>query len=168
MPILAIPTPKVADYTLEPLQHADALAAFVGQNGFNHHALKDLKYLGFDASKATLVAELVVKPEHTNSWHTLHGGVAATLVDVVTSIAVSEAGHPTSGMSAELSVSYVNPAQVGQTVHIFAEVERVGANLAFTRAQLVVASTGALVASGRHTKFVGGAFASKQRPAPKL
>ncbi|ORZ29335.1 HotDog domain-containing protein [Catenaria anguillulae PL171] len=165
----------LAKLDLKPLTHGEALAAIVGQSGFNLLVdMPSITYVGFDAAHNTLVAQLVVGDKHLNTWGTLHGGMIATLVDVITSIAICEAGHPTTGMSVELSASYVKAAPNGSTIVVVAEVERIGGNLAFSRCQLFtsVNDGGFLVASGRHTKFIGGQFVDRKRgelrPAAKL
>ncbi|ORZ39154.1 hypothetical protein BCR44DRAFT_1427318 [Catenaria anguillulae PL171] len=90
----------------------------------------------------------------------------ATLVDGVTSMAICEVGHPTGGMSVELGVTHLKAVPSGSTVVVVAEVERIGGNLAFARCQLFpsvsVEQGGCLVASGKHTKFVGGKLADRK------
>lgn len=64
------------------------------------------------------------------------------------------------GVSVDINISYLSGARLGQEVEIEGKVERVGANLAFTEVRIWKVDAcgegtrGALVASGRHTKFV--------------
>lgn len=48
---------------------------------------------------------MVVEPEHTNIYGTLHGGLTATLIDVCTSIAMSTHPKQGNGVSVDLNIS---------------------------------------------------------------
>ncbi|KAI9225162.1 HotDog domain-containing protein [Blastocladiella britannica] len=141
--------PNVSDYRLEPVSD-EQLGLFVSDNskGFSKLAM----------GKLTLLAEMEIQEGHLNGWNTLHGGMVASIIDLATSIAYVAAGHRHSGMSSDLSVSYIKAAPQGTTVLIVAEVDKLGQNLLFSRAALYVKETGDLIATGRHTKFAGGAL----------
>ncbi|KAI9225161.1 HotDog domain-containing protein [Blastocladiella britannica] len=151
--------PSLSDFDLVPLQNASTALDLSHIVGFNKLTMEGIRYIGFDKKALTLIAEFDVEEMHLNGWKTLHGGMIAAIVDLVTAAALIAAGHPHSGMSADLSVSYVKAAPLGSTVVIVAEADKVGQNLLFARAALYMKSTGDLVATGRHTKFVGGSFA---------
>lgn len=57
------------------------------------------------ASQGKVVCEMQVKEEHTNRGGTLHGGLTATLVDVVSTLAImnSERGAP--GVSVDMNIT---------------------------------------------------------------
>ena len=57
------------------------------------------------AGDGKMIAELVIQPEHTNVFGTLHGGCTATLVDVCTSIAMATHPKPGNGVSVNLNIS---------------------------------------------------------------
>lgn len=67
------------------------------------------------ADNGQCTAEMVVGLEHTNGYGTLHGGFTATVVDVISSMAVLTHPRvidcidsaPRSGVSVDLHVSYV-------------------------------------------------------------
>lgn len=94
---------------------------------------------------------------HLNGNRTLHGGAIATLIDVLTSIAIRKLhreGH--SGVTASLTVECVNAAQEGEEVLIVATIHKIGKNLAFTSARLTrLADPSFVIATGAHTKFLG-------------
>lgn len=99
--------------------------------------------------------EMKVEEEHVNRSGTLHGGLTSTLVDTISTIAImaNERGEP--GVSTELSVSYLRAPKLGETVRIDAECLKVGRTLAFAKVDIRRLSDDALVAVGKHTKFVG-------------
>ncbi|KAG7250022.1 hypothetical protein CRUP_037006 [Coryphaenoides rupestris] len=112
---------------------------------------------GFDRvmSKGKVVCELRVEEEHTNRGGTLHGGLTATLVDIVSTTAImcSERGAP--GVSVDMNITYMNPAKIGEDVLITAQVLKEGKSLAFASVDLFNKSTGKVIAQGRHTKHLG-------------
>lgn len=52
-----------------------------------------------------VVCQMRVEEEHTNRWGTLHGGLTATLVDVISTLAImnSERGAP--GVSVDMNIT---------------------------------------------------------------
>ncbi|KNE66392.1 hypothetical protein AMAG_19573 [Allomyces macrogynus ATCC 38327] len=107
-----------------------------------------------------LIVEMEVEERHANAFQIVHGGVLASLIDVVSSFVVFESGHPTSGVSADLSTSYLKSVGIGAVLEVRSYCERDGKNLAFTRTDIFDKNTGDLLASGRHTKFCGGDYAN--------
>lgn len=57
------------------------------------------------ASPGKVVCEMRVEEEHTNRGGTLHGGLTATLVDVISTLAImySERGSP--GVSVDMNIT---------------------------------------------------------------
>uniref|UniRef100_A0A914V2M9 Acyl-coenzyme A thioesterase 13 n=1 Tax=Plectus sambesii TaxID=2011161 RepID=A0A914V2M9_9BILA len=109
------------------------------------------------------VVEFEVAEEHENPHGTLHGGLTATLVDIVTTSALlaTERGHP--GVSTDLGVSYLAAAKTGETVVVDAKVLKMGKTLAFTTADLYRKSDNTMIATGRHTKaFPAGMAGGKK------
>ncbi|XP_008329893.1 acyl-coenzyme A thioesterase 13 isoform X1 [Cynoglossus semilaevis] len=107
------------------------------------------------ATPGKVVCELRVEEEHTNRMGTLHGGMTATLVDVISTMAVmySERGAP--GVSVDMNITYINAAKLGEDVIITAQVLKQGRTLAFATVDLTNKATGKLIAQGRHTKHLG-------------
>lgn len=102
-----------------------------------------------------VVCELQVAEEHTNRAGTLHGGMTATLVDVISTVAImnSERGAP--GVSVDMNITYMNAAKIGEAVLITAQVLKQGKTLAFATVDLTSKATGKIIAQGRHTKHLG-------------
>jgi acyl-coenzyme A thioesterase 13 len=125
-----------------------------------------------EAGRITCV--LPVTPSVENRYSTLHGGCIATLVDVLSTAALVTVSD-SSGISLDLNVSYMTAAKDGDSVAIDARVLKVGKSTALLEAELRSVQTGALVAKGRHTKFLLGlggtsasAFLDSQRVTSKL
>ncbi|XP_005797423.2 acyl-coenzyme A thioesterase 13 [Xiphophorus maculatus] len=107
------------------------------------------------ASPGKVVCEMRVEEEHTNRGGTLHGGLTATLVDVISTMAImhSERGAP--GVSVDMNITYMNAANIGEDVLITAQVLKQGKTLAFATVDLSSKTSGKLIAQGRHTKHLG-------------
>ncbi|XP_029918985.1 acyl-coenzyme A thioesterase 13 [Myripristis murdjan] len=107
------------------------------------------------ASPGKVVCQMKVEEEHTNRGGTLHGGLTATLVDVISTAAImySERGAP--GVSVDMNITYMNAAKIGEDVLITAQVLKQGRTLAFATVDLTNKATGKLLAQGRHTKHLG-------------
>ncbi|XP_039676352.1 acyl-coenzyme A thioesterase 13 isoform X1 [Perca fluviatilis] len=108
------------------------------------------------ARPGKVVCEMRVDEEHTNRGGTLHGGLTATLVDVISTMAImyTERGAP--GVSVDMNITYMNAAKMGEDVLITAQVLKQGRTLAFATVDLTNKATGKLIAQGRHTKHLGG------------
>ncbi|XP_061520270.1 acyl-coenzyme A thioesterase 13 [Phycodurus eques] len=108
------------------------------------------------AAPGKVVCEMRVDEEHTNGFGTLHGGLTATLVDVISTMAImySERGAP--GVSVDMNITYMNAAKLGEDVVITAQVLKEGRTLAFCTVDLSSKATGKMIAQGRHTKHLGG------------
>ncbi|TRY84395.1 hypothetical protein DNTS_025478 [Danionella cerebrum] len=107
------------------------------------------------ASPGKVVCELKVEEQHTNRGGTLHGGMTATLVDMISTMAImySERGAP--GVSVDMNITYMNAAKIGEDVLITAKVLKQGRTLAFATVDLTNKANGKLIAQGRHTKHLG-------------
>ncbi|XP_026819555.1 acyl-coenzyme A thioesterase 13-like [Rhopalosiphum maidis] len=115
------------------------------------------------AENGKCIAEMVVEKQHTNSYGTLHGGFTATVVDVLSSIAVLTHPRvvedidsaPNSGVSVDIHISYLNSAKIGDRVVINSETVKLGRTLAFLKVTLLRKDDNVILAQGSHTKFVG-------------
>ncbi|XP_069701570.1 acyl-coenzyme A thioesterase 13-like isoform X2 [Periplaneta americana] len=101
-----------------------------------------------------LRAELVVAPEHQNRMGTMHGGMTATLVDTLSTVALvtHQAGVP--GVTVDLHVSYLKAAREGETIVIDCNTLKAGKTLAFLDVEIKKKQTGELIAKGSHTKYI--------------
>ncbi|KAG8571502.1 hypothetical protein GDO81_011672 [Engystomops pustulosus] len=107
------------------------------------------------ASPGKIVCELKVDEEHTNRGGTMHGGLTATLVDMVSTVALMHTERGAPGVSVDMNITYMNAAKIGESVLITAQVLKQGRTLGFATVDLVNKETGKLIAQGRHTKHLG-------------
>jgi acyl-coenzyme A thioesterase 13 len=91
-----------------------------------------------------------------NAAKTLHGGVAATLVDIVGTLAIITADeHNRFGVSTDLNVSWFAPVALGDRALVEATVLKTGRSLAFVGVDIRRESDGVLCVQGRMTKALG-------------
>uniref|UniRef100_A0A183CLD4 4HBT domain-containing protein n=1 Tax=Globodera pallida TaxID=36090 RepID=A0A183CLD4_GLOPA len=86
------------------------------------------------ADEGRLQVELDLQEEHANLHGTMHGGLTATL-----------------GISVDLSVSFLEPAKMGDTILVDGFVNRLGSTICFTGADIYRKSDGAKIATALHT-----------------
>lgn len=92
-----------------------------------------------------------------NRASTLHGGMIATLVDSVGSLAVASHGLHRTGVSTDINATFAKAGgTAGESVRVVGEVASIGKTLAFTRVELRHSATNAVLAYGSHTKYVRG------------
>nr|XP_018902686.1 PREDICTED: acyl-coenzyme A thioesterase 13-like isoform X1 [Bemisia tabaci] len=104
-----------------------------------------------------IVAEMKVEAEHLNVYNTLHGGLIATIVDVIPSL--GHFTHPNgarggSSATTNLDISYLNSAKVGDEIVITANTVKAGKTLAFLEAKITEKTSGKVIATATHIKFV--------------
>ena len=102
-----------------------------------------VKVLEMEAGRSLL--ELDPKPEHYNSWQSVHGGVIATLLDVC--MAVSGRSYDPanlSGITVDMSIQYISPGKGKQLAR--GRVVARSATIWRCEGEVVNASDGALVA----------------------
>eukprot|EP01137_Pigoraptor_chileana_P020864 Opistho-2@83781 len=107
-----------------------------------------------EAAEGRCVCEFVVGEDHVNRGGTLHGGLTATLVDIVSTIAIATTGSGAPGVSTGMNITYISAANEGDKIEVDAKVLRAGRTLAFATVDLRKVD-GKIVAQGTHTKFVG-------------
>ncbi|KAF9220282.1 thioesterase thiol ester dehydrase-isomerase [Gyrodon lividus] len=99
--------------------------------------------------------KLNIEQYNLNRVGTVHGGLIMSLTDTLGSLAVASKGHYMTGVSTDVSTSFVRPAgRVGDVLSATATVTALGKSLAYTRVDFTTAN-GELVAYGTHTKYVG-------------
>ncbi|XP_067936301.1 acyl-coenzyme A thioesterase 13-like [Watersipora subatra] len=106
------------------------------------------------AGNGSCVCKMKVGEEHTNLGGTLHGGMTATLVDTVSTVALLTSEPYKPGVSVELSVSYLRAVPLGENITIDAKTVKTGKTLSFLAVDLLD-SKDRIIAQGKHTKFVG-------------
>ncbi|XP_060525279.1 putative esterase F42H10.6 [Cylas formicarius] len=101
------------------------------------------------------LADFIVEEEHTNPLGTLHGGFSATLVDSVSSFALSthdKVGCP--HVSVDIHLTYYSSANVGDHVEIEANTIKAGRSMAFLEVLIKNKNTGVLLLRGLHSKYL--------------
>ncbi|KAL1953750.1 hypothetical protein VTO42DRAFT_2314 [Malbranchea cinnamomea] len=99
----------------------------------------------------TVTYRATVAPELCNKLGTLHGGCAATLVDVLTSTILLALGQPGS-VSRSLGLKYVRAAPMGVDILITSELVHVGRKLALLKCEIRRADTRDVCVVGEHDK----------------
>lgn len=128
-----------------------ALRLMVGDGSFNRH-LQRMEIL--TSGDGHLTAELLVKEEDVNRRGTLHGGLATTIVDIMSSLAflssrpVDETAFP--GVSVDLNVSFLSPVSLGETILVTATTLRQGKSLAFLSVDILNKDKNQMAAIGKH------------------
>ncbi|XP_010179320.1 PREDICTED: acyl-coenzyme A thioesterase 13, partial [Mesitornis unicolor] len=136
--------------TLESLRAA--MKYMLESQGFDR-VLHKMKLIS--ATPGKVVCEMKVEEEHTNRGGTLHGGLTATLVDVVSTAALLYTERALPGVSVDMNITYTSAAKIGEEVLITAQILKQGRNIAFASVDLTNKATGKLIAQGRHTKYLG-------------
>ncbi|WFD38479.1 uncharacterized protein MJAP1_001432 [Malassezia japonica] len=115
------------------------------------------------ARPGRIETEFTIGKENLNRAGTLHGGLIATLVDSVGSLAVASKGWYNTGISTDINATFVRPGgRLDDSVLVTGEVVGMGKTLAYTRIEFRDPKTSAIVAYGSHTKFVRMAFGSPE------
>ncbi|NWX04515.1 ACO13 thioesterase, partial [Caloenas nicobarica] len=138
------------ELTMEALRQA--MKYMVESQGFDR-VLRKVKLLS--ATPGKIVCEMKVEEEHTNRFGTLHGGLTATLVDVVSTTALIYTERAAPGVSVDMNITYTSAAKIGEEILITAQILKQGRNLAFASVDLTNKASGKLIAQGRHTKYIG-------------
>eukprot|EP01080_Neovahlkampfia_damariscottae_P008762 gene8762-710_t len=122
---------------------------------FSSVCSKQIEYLPSEKEKDTVARfSLKVDESMTNMMKKLHGGAAATIVDVITTlvlISVDLKQRPS--VSIELNVSYIGSISLNETVIIEVQILKIGANLGFTNCTFK-SKEGNILLEGKHTKFM--------------
>lgn len=108
------------------------------------------------AEDGHVVIRVEVTLDLVNAAKTMHGGVAATLVDIVGTLAIITADeHNRFGVSTDLNVSWFAPVPLGDYAIVDARVLKTGRSLAFVTADIRRESDDVLCVQGRMTKALG-------------
>ncbi|EAS29230.3 thioesterase [Coccidioides immitis RS] len=98
----------------------------------------------------------VVTLSMCNRLESLHGGCAATLIDVLTSVILLGLGKPGmfsyGGVTRSLDVKYLRPVPEGVEMEIICELVNMGKRLAMLRGEIRRVDNGDLCVVGMHDK----------------
>jgi len=143
----------------------------VKEMGYPHIQVKDATAGPPGSGTAVITFEFEVATKLTNSFKTLHGGAAATIVDNFSSLSLMafeawsayQAGSDNASVSmttsAHLSVEYVAAGKMGSKICIACSIDRSGRRLAFLGAEMYQEGAGKnghnmLITKARHMKNV--------------
>ncbi|CAH0578010.1 unnamed protein product [Chrysodeixis includens] len=127
--------------------------AVASTKGFDQH-LRKVKLI--NCGNGRMLAHFKVGEEHLNMRGSLHGGFIAHLVDAISTYALTTHERvDTRGVSIDLSVSYLSHAVVGDEIEVEACTKRAGKKVAFLEVELRNKEKNQIIATGRHTKYIG-------------
>ncbi|WVZ85734.1 hypothetical protein U9M48_032623 [Paspalum notatum var. saurae] len=106
------------------------------------------------AEHGRLLCSFVVTPRLASPAGYLRSGVTATLADQLGSAVFFCSGLRTSGVSLEISVSFVDAAAIGEEIEVEGRLLRAGKSVGVVSVDFRKKKTGKLIAQGRHTKYL--------------
>ncbi|KAF2712623.1 acyl-coenzyme A thioesteras-like protein 13 [Pleomassaria siparia CBS 279.74] len=102
--------------------------------------------------------ELSIQKEHTNRLNILHGGTIASMTDLGGSLAVASRGLFSTGVSTDLSVTYLSSGgKIGDLIRAEVSCDKFGKTMAFTSINFMN-ERNQLFARGSHTKYIALAW----------
>jgi len=111
------------------------------------------------ARPGKVIASMEIKKHNVNRLNGLHGGLISSLVDTMGSLALSSQGLWMTGVSTDMSITFVRGAgSPGDSIRCEGHLLNAGKTLAFTRVDIFSAKTNKLVATGTHTKYIANAL----------
>merc|ERR1712203_412601 len=84
-----------------------------------------------------VTCDVKVGPALQNAYGTMHGGAAATIVDVLGTMALLSVDAKKPGVSIEMSQTFLAAAKGGQTLTAKGRVVRYGRSLGFTEVRIM-------------------------------
>jgi len=132
----------------------DELTQFLAKPRHNGWRVEGLQPVSVEPGH--LVVRREVTQELLNFSRTLHGGAAATLIDVVGSLALITGDRfERFSVSTDLNVTWLAPAEHGEWIEIDARVLKVGKTMGYVTVDIRRESDGVLAVQGRMTKHLG-------------
>ncbi|KAI9295440.1 Thioesterase/thiol ester dehydrase-isomerase [Neoconidiobolus thromboides FSU 785] len=117
-----------------------------------------------NADSGKVTHQFQVEEKHLNINDSLHGGFLATLIDMGGTLAINTMDLKQTGVSTDISISYLAGAKLGETVKMSSQVDKLGKNLAYTSVKIwkEQGDKQKVIALGRHTKFIRYAVEEKE------
>ncbi|KAL6885874.1 hypothetical protein ACP4OV_010135 [Aristida adscensionis] len=146
--------PEAVRRTLEPTASAEEIT---GSSPPRLHFYDPFVLNGITVDAAEhgrLLCSFVVTPRLASPAGYLRSGVTATLADQVGSAVFYCSGLASSGVSVEISMSYVDAAAVGEEIEVEGKLLRAGKSVGTVSIDFRKKKTGKLMAQGRHTKYL--------------
>ena len=140
--------------------------SFRATSGLEPRLLDSLRVTA--ARPGTVKFELDIEKQHTNRLDILHGGTIASMVDLGGSLAIASRGLFSTGVSTDLSVTYLNSGgKIGDVLRAQAECDKFGKTMAYTSIKFINAKD-ELVARGSHTKYVALAWKDENNKVEEM
>ena len=123
------------------------------------HFSKDVPYIQFmdisvlETARGYARVSLTAKPEHGNTYGIVHGGICASLVDVVVGITLRTLKNKI--VTIETTTNYYEPAQIGDTLYATGTLIKEGKKILYGNAE-ITNQDGRHIAGGRGTFFILG------------
>ncbi|KAF2101992.1 Thioesterase/thiol ester dehydrase-isomerase [Rhizodiscina lignyota] len=123
------------DTTATPEERMRKVLHFYVEDGrFDARCVRDTRVISVDLKTNTVVYEIDIQPYLCSRTKTLHGGAAATLLDMLTSAILTLLAKPGAfdlgHVSRTITMSYLRPVNEGQTVRIECRPVSLGKNTA--------------------------------------
>ncbi|XP_039009501.1 acyl-coenzyme A thioesterase 13-like [Hibiscus syriacus] len=100
-----------------------------------------------------LLCSMKIPVRFLNPMNVLHGGATASLVDLIGSAVIHTYGLPT-GVSVEITVSYLDTAFADEEIEIEGRALRIGKTVAVVNVEFRKKKTAGIFAQARHTKYL--------------
>ncbi|KAF0893145.1 hypothetical protein E2562_023176 [Oryza meyeriana var. granulata] len=143
--------PEAVRRTLEPTAFAKEIAGSASHL-YDTFVLSGVRIDGVEHGR--LLCSFVVTPRIASPAGYLLSGVTATLADQLGSGVFLCSGVGTSGVSLELSLSYVDVASIGEEIEVEGKLLRAGKSVGVVSVDFRKKRTGKLIAQARHTKYL--------------
>lgn len=130
---------------------------------FDNVFTRKWKLVSAPEDQGKFVVELKVDEQLANANKILHGGLIASLVDGVSTMALVNTQLKKPGVTLNLNVTYIKAVKLNESVLIEGRVMKCGSKIAFLEADLYLKDKDGscelkkenLVATGSHTKYIG-------------
>ncbi|KAJ9074895.1 hypothetical protein DSO57_1001882 [Entomophthora muscae] len=131
--------------------------AFLQAKGYDSTVASNIRILSA-TEEGEVVCQFNVEKIHLNRLKGIHGGFVSTLVDIGGSLAIAAKGMFSTGVSTDISVSFLSKATLDDVVTMRSRCDKLGKSMAYTTTELLKRNPETqaeeIVAYGRHTKFV--------------
>ncbi|KAK1683268.1 hypothetical protein QYE76_044116 [Lolium multiflorum] len=141
--------PGAVRRTLEPTASPEDIS---GSTPYDSFVISGVRLDAADHGR--VLCSFLVTPRHASPQGYLLSGVTATLADQMGSAVIYSIGVGPSGVSLEISVSYLDTATVGEEIEVEGKLLRAGKSVCVISIDFRKKRTGKLIAQARHTKYL--------------
>lgn len=123
----------------------------INGKGFDR-CMKNVQLLS--AADGKCKAQFTVAEEHLNSIGSMHGGFTSSIIDIVSSYALTTYNNKPHAVSVDLHVTFLKAARLGEVLTVNAETIRADKTMAFLAVEITKNDGKDVVARGQHIKFI--------------